>query len=131
MSLGTEKMKNKYTIFGIILIILGLAFIAVALANPQLSFPWSNWVSYTLYGFYAIYTILVFCMSKMKNPSIAGCVILAFQFAALGLVIISVGIRNTPDDYNWYLPVGLGISVLTQFANLYVTKKRKKKNEHE
>jgi len=122
-------MKNKYTVFGIILIILGLAFIAVALANPQLSFPWPSWISYTLYGFYAIYTVLVFCMPKMKNPSIAGCVILAFQFAALGLIVISVGIRNTPDDYNWYLPAALGISVLAQFANLFVTKKIKKKTE--
>jgi len=124
-------MKNKYTVFGIILSILGLAFVTVALANPQMSFPWPNWVSYTLYGFYTIYTVLVFCMPKMKNPSVVGCIILAFQFAALGLIVISVGIRNTPDDYNWYLPVALGISALSQFASLYVTKKRKKKNEHE
>lgn len=120
-------MKNKYTVFGIILSVLGLAFIVVALTNPQLSFPWPNWVSYTLYGFYAIYTILVFCMPKLKNSSIAGCIFLAFQFVALGLIAISVGMRNTPDDYNWYLPAGLGISVLTQFANLYATKKRKRK----
>ncbi len=118
-------MKNKYMILGIILSVLGVAFVTVALANPQMSFPWSNWVSYTLYGFYAIYTVLVFCMPKMKNPSIAGCGILAFQFVALGLIVISVGIRNTPDDYNWYLPAGLGISVLSQLVNLYVTKKRK------
>jgi len=124
-------MKNKYTVFGIILSILGLAFVTIVLTNPQLSFPWPNWVTYTLYGFYAIYTVLVFCMPKMKNPSITGCIIIAFQFVALGLIVISIGMRNTPDDYNWYLPVGLGISVITQFANLYVTKKRKKKNEYE
>jgi len=119
-------MKNKYTIFGSILTVLGLVFIACALANPQLSFSWPNWVTYTIYGFYITYTILVFCMPRLKNASIAGCIILAFEFVALGLIMISISVRNTPDDYNWYLPVGCLISALSQFANLFVIKKRKK-----
>ncbi len=119
-------MKNRYAIFGIILVALGLIFIAIALTNPQMSFPWSNWVSYTLYGFYIVYTVLVFCMPRLEHASIIGCVILALEFIALGLIVISIGVRTTPNDYNWYLPAGLSISAFAQFLNLFLVKRRKK-----
>lgn len=122
-------MKHKYTIFGMILAVAGLAFLVIALTNPQLSFPWPNWVSYTFYGFYVMYTVLIFCMPKLKNASVAGCIIIAFEFFALGLIILSISTRNTANDWNWYLPVGLCISALAQFANLYVVKRRKKNNQ--
>jgi len=119
-------MKNRFTIMGLVLTAIGIVFIVFALANPQLSFPWPNGVTYAFYGFYVTYTILIFCMPRIKNASIATCVILAFEFVALGLIVLSIGVRKTPNDYNWYLPAGLFISALSNFANLYISKKRRK-----
>lgn len=118
-------MKNKYTIAGILLSLLGIGFIAFALTNPQLSFPWPNWVSYTFYAFYVIYTILIFCMPKMKNADFGTCVILAVEFIALGFIVLSIGLRHNSGEGNWYLPAGLLLTSFASFANLYRTNKKK------
>lgn len=123
-------MKNKYTIGGIILTAAGLAFIGYALANPQLSFPWSNTVTYILYAYYIVYTVLVFCMPKLKNVNSASCITLAFQFIALGLITISIGMPYSVNRRNnWYLSTGLCISALAQFANVYFFRRQEKKKQ--
>ena len=121
--------KRYYTIAGIILCVLAAVFMVVAVTHPEFSFPWSNWVSYTMYALYAIYTVLIFCMPKMKGASLASCIILAFQFLALDLIVLSIGIRETSSKLSWYLPAGLFLSCFANFASLYINNKRKKKEE--
>ena len=46
-------MKKKSSlIIGIILLIVAVCFVGYALKHPEISFPWSNRVSFMLYGIY-------------------------------------------------------------------------------
>ena len=41
-------------------LIIAIIFFVVALNNPQASFPWSNIITYILYGIYVIIMIILF-----------------------------------------------------------------------
>ncbi len=61
-------MKNRaYYIFGGILCLIAVIFAVIAFTHPELSFPWPNGVSYTIYALYAIVTALVFCLPKLRK----------------------------------------------------------------
>ena len=89
-----KKTDNKvYYAIGAVLCLLAMGYIFYACWYPEVSFPWPNWVTYSLYGLYALYTILVFLMPRFKDPSLEACVILLIEIAALGMIIISVGLH--------------------------------------
>ena len=121
-------MKNNkvYYVPGGFLCLLAVILAAVVFTHPELSFPWPNWVSYTIYAFYLIYTVLVFCMPKFKNPSLAACGIAAVQFAALAFIVIYIGTRNTPNESTWYLTLGLALTCTANFTNLAIQKRKGK-----
>lgn len=120
-------MKNKsYYVWGGILCLIAVIFTAVAFTHPELSFPWPNWVSYTIYALYVIYTVLVFCMPKFRNPSLAACGTAAAQFIALALIVIYIGTRNTPNESTWYLTSGLALTCAANFTNLAIQKRKGK-----
>ena len=118
-------MKNKkaYYILGGVLCLLAAAFVAFALAHPEFSFPWPNWVSYTIFTLYGIYTILIFCMPKFRGSSLAACGIVAVQFVALACIALSIESHFTTGEANWYLPVGLGLTCAANFANIAMQRK--------
>lgn len=121
-------MKNKkpYYILGGILCLFAVVFVIVALTNPQLSFPWPNWVSYTMFALYVIYTVLVFLVPRFKGASLAACGILAIQFVALSLIVLSIGSHFTTGETNWYLPTGLGLTCFANLTHLAIMKKKSK-----
>ena len=119
--------KKVYYVLGSVLCLLAAAFFVFALTHPELSFPWPNWVSYTMYVLYGIYTVLIFCMPKFKGASLAACGIVAVQFIALSFLALSIGMRNTPGDSNWYLTAGLGLTCAANFTNLSLQKRNTKK----
>ena len=46
-------MTKKYSrIIAVIMLVIAIVFIFIALNNPQASFPWSNAITYILYGVY-------------------------------------------------------------------------------
>lgn len=45
-----------YRLISIVFVTAALLFILYALHNPQLSFPWSNFVTYTIYAVYGLVT---------------------------------------------------------------------------
>lgn len=58
---------NKKTLrtIGIAMAVIAIGFIAFALSRPEISFPWSNTVTYVLYGLYAVVTaVLLIAPSK-------------------------------------------------------------------
>ena len=57
---------NKNKIIAFIMLVFAVVFIIFALINPQYSFPWSNTVTYTIYGLYII-VMLVFFIKAFKN----------------------------------------------------------------
>ena len=58
-----KKKKNSvkivFKVMGISMSILGAAFIFFALFHPEMSFPWSNAISYLIYGFYLAVAVLL------------------------------------------------------------------------
>lgn len=120
------KNNKKYCILGGILCLAAVIFTAIALTHPELAFPWPNWVSYAIYALYLIFTVLVFCMPKFKNPSLAACGILAMQLAALALVFIYFGTRNTPHENDFYLFSALFLAFFPNLLNLILQKRKGK-----
>ena len=51
--------SKSYLTASIILLLIAILFIVFALNNPQMSFPWSNSITYIIY---AAYTIITLCM---------------------------------------------------------------------
>ena len=121
-------MKNNkvYYVLGGILCLLAVIFAAAALTHPEMSFPWPNWVSYTIYALYGIYTVLIFCMPKFRSQSLAVCGIAAVQFFALALIVIYIGTRGTPNESTWYLTSGLALTCTANLTNLAIQKRKGK-----
>lgn len=60
-------MDKKYSrIIGIIMLVIAIAFTVFALNHPEMSFPWSNTVTYLLYGLYFI-VMLMMLIAPFKN----------------------------------------------------------------
>lgn len=58
------KKSTIFRLTGIIMIIAALLFLFYAINNPQASFPWSNTITYGIYGLYLVITVLCFFKSK-------------------------------------------------------------------
>jgi len=49
------------------MLVIGIAFVIVALNNPQLSWPWSNTISFIIYFTYFILTVFLFIAPFKKK----------------------------------------------------------------
>ena len=59
--------KNVSRIIGLVMVAIAIAFIVFALNHPEMSFPWSNTITWGLYGLYAIVTaVLLIAPTKKK-----------------------------------------------------------------
>ena len=59
--------KNISRIIGLIMVVIAIAFVVFALNHPEMSFPWSNTITWVLYGVYAIVTAgLLIAPAKKK-----------------------------------------------------------------
>ena len=57
--------KKISRIIGAVMVLLAVAFIVFAVTHPEISFPWSNTVTYALYGLYTVATaVLLIAPSK-------------------------------------------------------------------
>ena len=61
-------MTKKYSrIIAVIMLVIAVIFIFVALNNPQASFPWSNTITYILYGLYVVIMVALFIAPFKKK----------------------------------------------------------------
>ena len=61
-------MTKKYSrIIAVIMLVIAVIFIFVALNNPQASFPWSNTITYILYGLYVVIIVALFIAPFKKK----------------------------------------------------------------
>ena len=61
-------MTKKYSrIIAAIMLVIAAIFIFVALNNPQASFPWSNTITYILYGIYVVIMVVLFIAPFKKK----------------------------------------------------------------
>ena len=57
--------KKISRIIGAAMALFAIGFVAFAVTHPEISFPWSNTVTYALYGLYTVMTaILLIAPSK-------------------------------------------------------------------
>lgn len=58
--------KKLSSIIGAIMLIAAIAFVVFALGHPEMSFPWSNTITYTLYAVYSV-IMLIFFVAPFKE----------------------------------------------------------------
>ena len=59
----TKKISR---IIGSIMLVIAIAFVVFALKHPEMSFPWSNTITWVLYGLYAIVTVVLLVAPTKK-----------------------------------------------------------------
>ena len=59
--------KKTSRIIGIVMLVLAIAFIIFAFSHPEMSFPWSNTITYLLYGVYFIVMVVMFVAPFKKK----------------------------------------------------------------
>lgn len=59
--------KKTSRIIGIVMLVLAIAFIIFAFSHPEMSFPWSNTITYLLYGVYAVVTVVLLIAPTKKK----------------------------------------------------------------
>ena len=59
--------KSISRIIGLTMLIIAIVFIMFALNHPEKSFPWSNTITWLLYGVYFLVTVVLLIAPKMKN----------------------------------------------------------------
>ena len=59
--------KKTSRIIGIVMLVLAITFIIFAFSHPEMSFPWSNTITYLLYGVYAIVTVILLIAPTKKK----------------------------------------------------------------
>ena len=96
-------MKKKSSlIVGIILLIAAICFIGYALAHPEASFPWSNRVSFMLYGIY-VWMIFKFLLDipvlkEIRDKKFKGGIINTILFFVLSLGFFLMEITGDKID---------------------------------
>ena len=60
-------MKKSKIFFGTgcLLVLVAILFLIFAFNHPEMSFPWNNNVTLTIYGIYAVFTIAMFVLSAV------------------------------------------------------------------
>ena len=59
--------KNVSRIIVLVMAIIAIAFVVFALNHPEMSFPWSNTVTWVLYGLYIIVMVVLLIASTKKR----------------------------------------------------------------
>ena len=61
------KKKSISRIIGLTMLIIAIVFIMFALNHPEKSFPWSNTITWLLYGVYFLVTVVLLIAPKIKK----------------------------------------------------------------
>ena len=59
--------KSISRIIGLTMLIIAIVFIMFALNHPEKSFPWSNTITWLLYGLYILVTVMLLIAPKTKK----------------------------------------------------------------
>lgn len=53
-------MKHIYArMIGLVMVVIAVAFVIFAWNHPEMSFPWSNTMTWVLYGIYTLVTVVL------------------------------------------------------------------------
>lgn len=59
--------KRKSRIIGFIMLIVAVVFMFFAMRHPEMSFPWNNTITYSLYIVYLVVMIIMFIAPFKRN----------------------------------------------------------------
>lgn len=59
--------KHISRIIGWVMAVIAIAFVVFALNHPEMSFPWSNTITWGLYSVYAVVTIILLITPAKKK----------------------------------------------------------------
>ena len=59
--------KSISRIIGLTMLIIAIVFIMFALNHPEKSFPWSNTITWLLYGVYFLVTVVLLIVPNIKK----------------------------------------------------------------
>ena len=59
--------KKIARIIGLAMVVIAIVFVVFALNHPEMSFPWNNTITWTLYGLYAIVTVVLLIAPTKKK----------------------------------------------------------------
>ena len=57
---------KKARMIGVIMTVIAIVFVIFAVNHPEMNFPWSNQVTWTLYGLYVLVTIIFLFLPARK-----------------------------------------------------------------
>ena len=68
MTKERDYMNKKISrMIGLVMMVVAIVFVVFALNHPEMSFPWSNTITWALYGLYALVTaVLLIAPTKKK-----------------------------------------------------------------
>lgn len=58
--------KNVSRMIGFVMVVIAIAFVVFALNHPEMSFPWSNTITWMLYGLYALVAVVLLIAPTKK-----------------------------------------------------------------
>lgn len=59
--------KKLSRLIGIVMLALAIVFLIFAFSHPEMSFPWSNTITYLLYGVYFVAMVVLLVAPFKKN----------------------------------------------------------------
>lgn len=59
--------QNGSRKIGLIMVAAAIVFVLFALNHPEMSFPWSNTITWLLYGLYVLVTVVLLLAPKRKK----------------------------------------------------------------
>ena len=59
--------QNGSRKIGLIMVAAAIVFVLFALNHPEMSFPWSNTITWLLYGLYILVTVVLLLAPKRKK----------------------------------------------------------------
>lgn len=111
-------MKKRFFIPACALCIAAIGFVIFAAGHPEMSFPWSGWITCILYGLYADAVVLLFILAFCKKVTGLNILTIIFELGAVFFLVQSI-VGVFPDgQINWYLPLALGLNCIALFLNL-------------
>lgn len=123
-------MKKTFLYTAILLTVLGAVFLIFALSHPELSFPWSNKITYILYSLYLTIIIFLFIMSFVGDKlSALNLITLILEMCSVFFLFNSMFLTLIVHESNWYLPVSLLFLIPALAINSIAVKLRKNKSK--
>lgn len=93
-------MKKKTSIFiGIVLLAAGLCFAGYSMLHPEASFPWSNRITFLLYGVYIwlVFDFLLVIPLFRREQTSAGSLAASLLYLFMAIIFFAMEVTDTEE----------------------------------